>query len=247
MTARSGYRRPISCGVWHDEAVPDHRRRSRTRLLALVLLVLVVLPTAVGCVRVRASITVSPDDRVSGQIVAAAKPRDADDKGPQLLNSLPFANKVAVSEYSRDDYVGSQAVFSDLTFAELPQLANMNRDAAGVDLSLRRAGDLVILEGRADLTSLSDPEADVSLTVSFPGEVTSTNGDQVSTEIVEWRLRPGVVSTMNAQARYTDPSARSFTGAAIWLGIGSFVVAGIIGVLAYMSRDQSPRVGSARD
>lgn len=83
--------------------------------------------------------------------------------------------------------------------------------------------------------------------MSFPGEVTSTNGDQVSTEIVEWKLRPGVVSTMNAQARYTDPSARSFTGAAIWLGLGSFVVAGIIGALAYMSRDQSPRVGDARD
>ncbi len=113
-----------------------------------------------------------------------------------------------MSEYSRDDYVGSQAVFSDLSFAELPQLAAMNRDAAGVDISLRRAGDLVILEGRADLTSLSDPEADVSLSVSFPpGEVTSTNGDQISSEVVEWKLRPGVVSTMNAQARYTDPPA----------------------------------------
>lgn len=247
MNASAPYRRSAGAVIWHHDHVPARHKRSRTRLLALVLLLLIVLPTAVGCVRVRASITVSPDDRVSGQIVAAAIPRNADDKGPQLLNSLPFANKVAVSDYSRDDYVGSQAVFSDLTFAELPQLANMNRDAAGVDLSLRRAGDLVILEGRVDLTSLSDPEADVSLTVSFPGEVTSTNGDQVSAEIVEWKLRPGVVSTMNAQARYTDPSARSFTGAAIWLGIGSFVVAGIIGVLAYLNRDQSPRVGSSRD
>ena len=109
------------------------RRSGRIRLLTVVVLLLLVVPMAAGCVRVRASITVSPDDRVSGQIVAAAKPRNADDKGPQLLNSLPFAQKVAVSEYSRDDYVGSQAVFSDLTFAEVPQLANMNRDAAGVD------------------------------------------------------------------------------------------------------------------
>ena len=77
--------------------------------------------------------------------------------------------------------------------------------------------------------------------MAFPGEVTSTNGDQVSTEVVEWKLRPGVVSTMSAQARYTDPSARSFTGAAIWLGIASFVVAGIVGGLAYIGRDRSPR------
>ena len=206
-------------------------------------MLLLLTPIMVGCVRVRASITVSPDDRVSGQIVAAAKPRNDDDKGPQLLNNLPFATKVAVSEYHRDDYVGSQAVFSDLSFAEVPQLSNMNRDAAGVDISLRRAGDLVILEGRVDLTSLSDPDADVVLTVSFPGEVTSTNGSQVSDSIVEWKLRPGVVSTMNAQARYTDPSARSFTTAAIWMTVGAFVVAAVIGGLAWISRDTSPRPG----
>ncbi|MGZ5365926.1 MAG: DUF3153 domain-containing protein, partial [Mycobacterium sp.] len=65
-------------------------------------------------------------------------------------------------------------------------------------------------------------------------------------EIVEWKLRPGVVSTMNAQARYTDPSARSFTGAAIWLAVGSFLVAGIIGGLAYHNPDQSPPGGAGR-
>ncbi|MEE9243712.1 MAG: DUF3153 domain-containing protein [Mycobacterium sp.] len=223
------------------------RHRTGKRVLTLVLLLLIVAPSLIGCVRVRASITVSPDDRVSGQIVAAAIARDADDKGPQLLNNLPFAQKVAVSEYSRDDYVGTQAVFSGLTFAELPQLANMNRDAAGVDISLRRAGDRVILDGRADLTSLSDSEAEVSLSVSFPGEVTSTNGEQISTDIVEWKLRPGVVSTMSAQARYTDPSARSFTSAAIWLAMSSFLVAGIIGAIAYADRDRSPRLGEPQD
>jgi hypothetical protein len=62
----------------------------------------------------------------------------------------------------------------------------------------------------------------------------------VSSDIVEWKLKPGVVSTMNAQARYTDPSARSFTGAAIWLGIGAFLVAGVLAGLAWMTRDQSP-------
>nr|WP_308212859.1 DUF3153 domain-containing protein [Mycolicibacterium sp. CAU 1645] len=221
--------------------------RTRVRRVVALGLVALIVPLAAGCVRVRASITVSPDDRVSGQLVAAAIPRDADDKGPQLLNSLPFSQKVSVSSYERDDYVGSQAVFSDLTFAELPQLANMNRDAAGVDISLRRAGDLVILEGRVDLTSLSDPEADVSLSVSFPGDVTSTNGDQVSSDVVEWKLKPGVVSTMNASAKYTDPSARSFTGAAIWLGLGAFLVASVIGGVAWLSRDRSPVLANPHD
>jgi hypothetical protein len=222
---------------WHDDRVPA---RLRARRLSALLLLVLILPIVVGCVRVRASITVSPDDRVSGQIIAAAKARNSDDKGPQLLNTLPFSNKVSVTSYERDDYVGSQALFSDLTFAELPQLANMNRDAAGVDISLRRAGDLVILDGRADLTSLNDPDADVSFSVSFPGDVTSTNGDQVSSDVVEWKLKPGIVSTMSAQARYTDPSARSFTGAAIWMGLAAMVVAGVLGYVAWMARDRSP-------
>ena len=192
--------------------------------------------------------TISPDDRVSGQIIAASKPRNADDKGPQFNGgSLPFGEKVAISDYSNNGYVGSQAVFSDLTFDELPQLANMNHDAAGVDISVRRAGDSVVLEGRADLTALTDPDADVSLSVSFPGAVTSTNGDQVDTQVVEWKLKPGVVTTMTAQARYTDPSARSFTGAAVWMGLSALVVAALIGSLAWASRDRSPRLAEPHD
>ena len=65
----------------------------------------------------RASITVSPDDRVSGQIVAAAVARDGEDKGPQLLNSLPFSNKVAVgSIVSQAPKSGSLARGATITF-----------------------------------------------------------------------------------------------------------------------------------
>ncbi len=222
--------------------------RLRRRHAVLLLVLLILIPLATGCVRVRASMTISPDDRVSGRITAASKPRNSDDKGPQFNGGgLPFSEKVAISDYSDNGYVGSQADFSDLTFAELPQLANMNHDAAGVDISLRRAGDSVILEGRADLTSLTDPDADVSLSVSFPGAVTSTNGDQVDSQVVEWKLKPGVVTTMTAQARYTDPSSRSFTGAAVWMGLAALVVAALIGSLAWASRDQSPRFAEPHD
>lgn len=210
-------------------------------------MLLVVVPMAAGCVRIRASITISPDDLVSGEIIAAAKPRNDKDAGPQLEPNLPFSQKVAISKYESDGYVGSQAVFSDLTFAELPQLAGMNPDAAGVDLSLRRAGNLVLLEGRADLTSLTDPDADVELSVAFPGAVTSTNGNRVEPDVVQWKLKPGVVSTMSAQARYTDPSTRSFTSAAMWLAISSLAVAGVVGALAWLGRDQSPRFTSPHD
>ena len=232
---------------WHDDVVRVRFKPLSTgpisgrRLLVLVLL-LVIVPLAAGCVRIRASITISPDDLVSGEIIAAAKPRNDKDNGPQLDPNLPFSQKVAISKYEADGYVGSQAVFSDLTFAELPQLAQMNPDANGVNLSLRRAGSLVLLEGRADLTSLTDNDADVELSVAFPGAVSSTNGTRVEPNVVQWKLKPGVVSTMSAQAHYTDPSTRSFTNAAMWLGLSSVVVAGAVAVLAWVGRDRSPRL-----
>jgi phosphatidylinositol mannoside-binding LppM-like protein len=220
---------------------------ARRRALAIAMLLLVV-PLATGCLRARASLTISPDDLVSGDIIAAAKPKTPKDTGPQLdSNSLPFSQKVAVSNYDSDGYVGSQAVFSDLTFAELPQLARMNSNSAGVNLSLRRNGNLVILEGRADLTAVTDPDADVELTVAFPGVVTSTNGDRVESDAVSWKLKPGVVSTVSAQARYTDPNTRSFTGAGVWLGIASFAAAGVVALLAWLSRDRSERFTAPRD
>ena len=52
-------------------------------------------------------------------------------------------------------------------------------------------------------------------------------------------LKPGVVTTMSAQSRYTDPSSRSFTAAAIWLGLAACLVAGIIAALAWRDRDRA--------
>ncbi len=218
----------------------------RRRLAALGFLLLVA-PMTAGCVRIKASISISPDDLVSGQIVATVKPRDGTDEGPQLgLNNVPFSQKVTVSKYDHDGYVGSQAMFTDLTFAELPQLANMSPDAHGVNLSLRRTGDLVILEGRADLTSLTDPDADVELNVAFPGPVISTNGERLYAEIVEWKLKPGVVSTLTAQARGTDPDTRSFRAAAMKLAVWSCAVAVLVALLAWFGRDRSPRFAASR-
>ena len=206
-----------------------------------MLLLLFAVPLMAGCLKVNASITVSPDDKVSGEILAAVKPRDDKDKGPQFDQNMGFSTKISVSPYDADGYVGSRATFSDLTFAELPQLANLSSDATGVDISLRRAGSLVILEGRVDLTTVTDPDADVKFSAAFPGEVTSTNGDRVGTGVVEWTLKPGVVTTMSAQASYTDPSTRSFNVAALWLGLAAFAVAGLIAALAWRDRDPSPR------
>jgi len=238
----------MSCGSGTIPLVPSparERARSR-RLRALVLLLVLVAPALAGCLRVHASITVSPDDMVSGEILAAVKTRNDKDAGPQFDENVAFSQKISVSPYQANGYVGSQAEFSNLTFAELPQLANLSRDATGVDISLRRAGNLVILEGRVDLTNVTDPDADVTFSAAFPDEVTSTNGDRIDTNTVEWKLKPGGVTTMSAQSRYTDPSTRSFSAAAIWLGLAACLVAGMIAALAWRDRDRTaPRFADA--
>jgi hypothetical protein len=211
-----------------------------------VLLLVLVAPALAGCLRVHASLTVSANDLVSGEILAAVKPRNDKDAGPQFDENVPFTQKISVSPYNADGYVGSEASFSNLTFAELPQLANLSRDATGADITLRRAGNLVILEGRVDLTTVTAPDADVQFSITFPGEITSTNGDRVDANTVQWKLKPGAVTTMSAQSRYTDPSTRSFGAAAIWLGLAACLVAGMIGALAWRDRDRSsPRFAGA--
>ena len=224
-----------------DRLVPSRHgyRARRTRLRTLALLLVVVAPLLAGCLRVHASITVSADDLVSGEIVAAVKPRDGKDQGPQFDENMAFSQKIAVQSYRADGYAGSQATFTNLTFAEVPQLANLSRDATGVDISLRRAGDLVILEGRVDLTNATDPDADVTLSAAFPGEVTSTNGDRTDASTVEWKLKPGAVTTMSAHSRYPDPATRSCGAAAIWLALAAALTAGIIGALAWRDRDRT--------
>lgn len=229
--------------VWHDTHVrilgPWRSRGRRRRSLVLLAL---LIPLTAGCLRVHASIEVSPNDEVSGEIVAASKARNDDDQGPQFDENMSFSQKISVSKYSDDGYVGSQAFFSGLTFAEVPQLAALSRDTTGIDISLRRAGDLVILEGRVDLTTMTDPEADLTFTAGFPGEVTSTNGDRTGTGMVEWKLNPGAVTTMTASARSTDPSTRSFAAAAIWMALAAVLVSGLIGYLAWRDHDRtSPR------
>ncbi len=52
---------------------------------------------------------------------------------------------------------------------------------------------------------------------------------------------------MTAQARYTDPSTRSFNGAGVWLGIASFAAAGVVALLAWLSRDRSRGSPQPRD
>ncbi|ESV60931.1 hypothetical protein L833_5058 [Mycobacteroides abscessus MAB_091912_2446] len=205
------------------------------------VLLLATLPLLSGCVRVKASMTVTTDDHVSGQLIAVAKPQGKNDKGPQLDRNMSFAEKVQVSEYEENGMVGSRAIFNDLTFSEVPQLAGMNKNAAGFDLTLRRNGDVVVLEGRADLTALGDnSNADVSLAVSFPA-ISNPPTERCSARTPCSGNSIPVWSAPLPPPPLHRSSTRSFNGAAIFVSIAALLVGALVASMAWLDRDQSPR------
>ncbi|PQP25603.1 LppM family (lipo)protein [Rhodococcus opacus] len=226
-------------------SVPSSTRSRRA--LSLAALGLLLVPLLAGCLRVQVSMGVSADDRVSGQIVAAAVPANDQDKGPQLTPPDSLSDKVRVQEYKKDGYVGSQAFFSDLTFGDVQQLGTMSEQANGsFQISLQRTGDLVTLDGKADLGSVPAQGTDVQFTIAFPARVATTNGTREGDSIVSWKLPAGDTSTIRAEVRYSDPSTRSFAG---WAGIMAGVTLGvavIVGALAWMARNKDPVIGSGR-
>lgn len=218
----------------------------RRRVVAVVGLVLLSLPLLTGCLRVQATMGISSDDRVSGQIVAATIPADENDPGPELTAPSALAGKVRVQEYSQDGYVGSQVFFNDLTFGDVQQLATMSDQSAGMfQLNLQRSGDLVALNGRVDLESAPTQGTDVQFTIAFPARVATTNGTRESDSVVTWKIPAGEVSTLRAEVRYADPNTRGFAG---WAGImagGAFGVTLIIAGAAWFTRNPAPQWSSA--
>ncbi|NLG54182.1 MAG: DUF3153 domain-containing protein [Rhodococcus sp.] len=206
-----------------------------------------LVPVLTGCLRVQVSMGVSSDDRVNGQIIAAAVPNHDNDPGPQLTPPMSLGGKVQVEEYREDGYVGTTARFSNLTFGEISQLSSLSDQTSGtLEMSLRRSGDIVTFEGRVDLESVPAQGADVQFTLAFPTRVGTTNGDREGDDRVTWRLPAGEVSTLRAEVRYADPNTRGFAG---WAGIVGGVTLGvsvIVGALAWMARDRSARAGSGR-
>ncbi|ESV60936.1 lppM domain protein [Mycobacteroides abscessus MAB_091912_2446] len=62
----------------------------------------------------------------------------------------------------------------------------------------------------------------------------------LGSDSVQWKLNPGVVSSFTRHpARYTDPSTRSFNGAAIFVSIAALLVGALVASMAWLDRDQS--------
>jgi hypothetical protein len=215
----------------------------RTRYTRLPVLLLVLVVTALsltGCVRVRAAMAVSEDDRVTGEFVVAMPTTNDSDPGPRLQVPPEFKSRVRAEPYREEQFAGSRMLFTTLSFDELRQLVSSIGSAGNrYKFILRRSGELVVVEGMVDLTGMPKDRTDVKIKVRFPGKVTSTNGTD-DDNTVSWTPRPGEVTELRATVEYSG-SANSWTG---WLALVfglAVVAAAMVGTLALVAHRRTHR------
>lgn len=214
---------------------PQWVRRS-----ALLTMIVALVFTLSGCLQLNAELSVRKNDTVTGRILlAGSNPEEA-----SQLNGLSVPTgldeKVRISNYSADGFTGKEVYFTDLTFADVDNLVlGMQVDnSRPYTMSFRRSGSQVLFEGSVDLSDVQ-PElaqgAQTRIDLSFPAEVTNTNGE-VSPEgnAVSWTPQPGTVTQLQATTSYPDPATRGF---AVWLivGIGAALLVSIGVLLAARS------------
>jgi hypothetical protein len=204
-------------------------------LLAVVLALVGVL--GAGCVRVRAGMAVSPDDRVSGVVDIATPDGAPGGSGPPLQVPDDLSGDVSVERYEQDGYIGSRLRFEGLTFDQvtrvLPAISPSSTQA--IRVQMRRAGDRVVVSGQVDLTRVSPESADVQLKIAFPGTVRQTDGTAAQ-GVISWTFQPGTVTDVNAVVEYPDPNAPSWVLWALLLLLVVGVAVAIVVLLAASTR-----------
>ena len=217
----------------------------RRRLASTVGWVLLGLLLTGGCMRARVAVAVGADDRVTGEVVIAVVVQSEQEAGAVLTPPPELAAKVRTEPYRQDGYAGTRLLFTGLTFEEFGRL----NDAGGgapqrLHFELRRSGNLVLFNGRVDLTTLPAPErADVEIRMSFPGRLTATNGDQ-DDETVTWTTPAGRVSELSATARYAEPGSRTWLQWALVVGGLAGLVVLVTAVLAFIAHRRFVRQSS---
>ncbi len=218
--------------------------RRTGRALACLLVTAVTALALAGCLRIRTDMTISPQDRVFGELVVATRPAGAEDAGPQLTVPPQFTGRVRTQLYELEGYVGTRLFFDSLTLAEFNELARAllgPEFGSTASLELRRSGSLLTLAGGADLSRVVADAADVQVQVAFPGEVIESNGEEDGRGTVTWTLPDGRVSQLTAVAEAEDPNEPPLLLYVALGGVGLGVLSVLVAVLAFAAHRRATR------
>lgn len=173
------------------------------KIIATIAMLFSVMLLTTGCMKFDMSLQVSDKDTVSGSVVFAISDSVMQALGSaggdtssldtsKILKDAKFDAKASV--YKDGKYTGTQVDFADVPLDEFDTGDNSDT------LSIVRDGDNIVVSGALDMSGGADPASieeamsnpltaayfkDVAITVSvtLPGEIKSTNGEQAGNKI----------------------------------------------------------------
>jgi cobalamin biosynthesis Mg chelatase CobN len=198
-----------------------------------------------SCLKLNMDLTVSSKNTVSGTVIFAVDKQLLQASGQtvdQVLQSpvvSPGTKGVTTSPYDDGKYVGQEIVFDAVP---LSQFAG----ASAEDLKIVREGDEFKVSGVLDLSSATptttgNPQvdqiaqqamktADLHITMTFPGSVTSSNG-KVDGNSVTWEPKIGERTEIRAVASAIPSSSFPW----LWIAIGAAAVVVLLVVALWIA------------
>jgi hypothetical protein len=209
-----------------------------------------------GCMKMDMQLELSSDDTVDGSIIFALSRETADmaesmgqdiDSMFEEMGTTDLPENAEAEPYEDDDYVGQRYTFEDAALSEFSE-----EDGFGIT----HEGDEFVVTGEMDMTDagaggeglggelgteMPDLEGmmdsfDISLSITFPGEVVEHNGE-LDGNTVTWVPTPGEVLEINARAKDSSDGPPVW----LWVVIAAVVLAALVGLLFFLSRNRTKR------
>lgn len=207
-----------------------------------------------GCMKINMELELNTDDTVDGTMVVAfnqavsdfaeSMGEDPSTMFDEMETDLP--DNAEVEDYEDDEFTGKQYTFNGADLAEFAE----DSDGFGIV----HEGDEFVVNGEMDMSQINpddmggledqlgsdfNPEAmmesfDVSLSITFPGEVIEHNGELDGTTVT-WVPEPG--ENLEISARAKDSGAGGMPVWA-WIVIALVAVAAIIALLFFLARNR---------
>ena len=199
----------------------------RVRIIVVAGAALVLLT---GCVKLDVDLTVGDNDTVSGTYIVAVDRsvlqltgQDADQLYNQLASDfdtadLPEGASADIEKYDQDNFVGAEITVKDVPISEINNLGGTPAADSTSTFTLTHDGDLYHFRAVIDTSSSAAGESPISVPdqvtnsaelrvkMTFPGEVTETNGAKSGTSVT-WEPKLGTTADLTATANDSGGSS----------------------------------------
>lgn len=208
-----------------------------------------------GCIKMDMNLDLQSDDTVDGAVtigvskqLAELSGQDTDSLVDQMqsefLGSEDELGEVRAEPYEDDDFVGSTMHFEG---APLSQFGGGGEES--IDIS--RDGDEFVVSGVMDLTdesaemdmSMLGGAMDVSIAITFPGDVASHNGE-LEGRTVTWTPRIGERVEIDARGSAVDGGGGGLSLAVIGIALAVLALIAVALILVLRGRGKSEPAGS---